>query len=212
MALRMINAQRTAFQVTIPHTIRMQGVLTHPPQETRSPPPPVRARKSPAPPHLASPAHSVPVTLRPLARLPSTVLLRTLLTTLLTSTPFLLRPAIRILSAIAHNPSPLLAPDRNPLVRSLLRHTLYQQFCAGEDAAGVQLTLARLRAQGVDGVVLGWAREIERRGAGFDSEEYEIEGAASNIETWREGTSQTIDMVPEGQFAALKWRRLTQKP
>ena len=69
----------------------------------------------------------------------------------------------------------------------------------------VARTVARLRAQGADGVILGWAREIARRGEASAAREPGAGDAARDIETWREGSARTIGMTPAGQFAALKY-------
>ena len=204
MALRAINRHGIIYRTLKAQPVRMHSTLAHPPQHTKSPSSLDSTRTSPAPPHTSSAAPSLPIASLTLAHLPFTVLVRTLLTTLFTSAPLLMRPTLRVLSTIAYSPSPLLSPDHNPIVRSFLRQTLYRHFCAGENAAGVQRTLAQLRAQGIDGVVLGWAREIERRGADFEAGEHEMDDAAHDITVWREGTSRTVDMVPAGQFASVK--------
>ncbi|KAK1823938.1 proline dehydrogenase [Friedmanniomyces endolithicus] len=50
--------------------------------------------------------------------------------------------------------NPLTSIDRNPLLRSLLWHTFYRQFCAGETPSQVARVNAELRAQGYSGVIL----------------------------------------------------------
>jgi hypothetical protein len=85
-------------------------------------------------------------------------LVRSYLVASLSSHPLLFRPSFRILRALAHSPLSILNPDRNPVLRWLLKRTFYAQFCAGENAVEVRRTVASLKATGYHGVILGYAR------------------------------------------------------
>ncbi|EEY23815.1 proline oxidase [Verticillium alfalfae VaMs.102] len=102
-----------------------------------------------------APAHKAPLSLLPLH-----MILRSLLTTTISSSRWLLPPSLAIASALAHATHPLLSPDRNPLLRVLVKHTFYAQFCAGESPAEVRRTVSRLKGLGFSGVILGYAREV----------------------------------------------------
>ena len=180
--IRLLPRKAAARSPAQPSSARSRSSFQSPPAATSEPRPPFR----------------------PLRHLPFGTLLRTLAVTTFTSSPSILSPALRVLSAVAYHPHPLLNPDKNPLVRWLLRSTLYRHFCAGESPAAVQQTLARLRQQGVGEVILGWAREIEKRGEKFDVEDDGQHSDDQEIRQWQEGSARTISMVPAGQFAALK--------
>jgi proline dehydrogenase len=64
------------------------------------------------------------------------------------------------MSTLAHSQSPILSPEKNPVLRSFLKRTFYKQFCAGENASEVNQTVNRLKDIGFKGVILGYAREV----------------------------------------------------
>ena len=165
----------------------------------------------------ASPAVSTPHTRRaiasngkitkaPLAHLPFSSILRGYLVTALTSSPLLLSPALRLLSAIAYSSSPLLSPGKNPVVRWVLKKTVYKHFCAGENPTEVNQTVELLRKWGILGVLLGYAREVEMRGEGYGTKQPGIasEEDEREIREWSNGTLETVEMAPEGDFVCLK--------
>ena len=96
----------------------------------------------------------------PLSVLPLTSILRSLMTATVSSSPVLLPPSLRVMSLLAHTTSPVLNPDKNPLLKLVLKKTFYAQFCAGENAAEVQATIEGLKKVGFRGVILGYAREV----------------------------------------------------
>ncbi|RDA91340.1 hypothetical protein CP533_0017 [Ophiocordyceps camponoti-saundersi (nom. inval.)] len=147
----------------------------------------------------------------PLSVLPLAMVLRSLATNIVSSSPLLLPVSLRIMLALAHSSNPLLSPDRNPLLRFLLKKSFYAQFCAGENAAEVRQTVARLKGIGFTGVILGYAREVVLSDdqaaalgpgqAGRDVTEVENEA----IESWARGTLETVNLADPGDFVALKF-------
>lgn len=152
----------------------------------------------------------------PLSVLPLKVVLRSLATTAISSSPLLLRPSMAIMSVLAHSTSPLLNPDRNPVLRFLLKHTFYAQFCAGEDAAEVRRTIAGLKRDiGFTGVILGYAREVVMSEAQTrdlaSSADVVVEGSAlseecvrNEVVPWAAGNMETVRLASPGDFVALK--------
>ena len=132
-------------------------------------------------------------------------LLRTYLITAGTSSPILIKPSIWILSRIAYSKSFWLSADRNPVLHWLLKHTVYRQFCAGENAAEVQATIHHLRSTGIKGIILCYAREVELRD---DLQDVTSKDAATEAETeinsWAEGIMETLRIVPENNFVSIK--------
>jgi proline dehydrogenase len=143
--------------------------------------------------------------------LPLSSLLRSYFITSISSSPLLLRPSLTVLSYLAHTSNPLLNPDRNPLLRTLLKKTFYTQFCAGETPLEVSSTLSQLKSLGYAGVILGHAKEVvmsASEAAAFDSTPDCEEQEACNkidIETWKTNTIATIELAKEGDFVGLKF-------
>ena len=142
----------------------------------------------------------------PLSNHPYNELLRTITITACTSSRLLLPVSIRILSAIAYSTNPLLSPDRNPLLRWVLKRTVYAQFCGGETPQEVQHTIEQLKRRGVNGVLLGYAREVEVRGATAEAtEKLSAVEPEEAIHEWARGTLETIKLAPEGDFVTIKY-------
>ncbi|KAK7757062.1 proline dehydrogenase [Diatrype stigma] len=179
---------------------------------------------SSSPPTSPSPSQSQPQATAlkdspsPLAVLPLPTILRTLLSTTVSSSPWLLPPSLKIMSAMAHSDAALLNPDRNPLLRHLLKKTFYAQFCAGENAAEVRRTVLGLKAIGFHGVIMGYAREVvltqaqqdalAAGGGASSSAEVEAECVRHEVEPWKQGNLETLRVAqpgPGGDFVALKF-------
>ncbi|CAI7621683.1 unnamed protein product [Penicillium pancosmium] len=154
-------------------------------QFTQSPPPP---RKS-----LAA----------PLAKLPFSSVLRSLLVLSVSSSPILLKPCIYTLSHLAHPRSAFWDVSKNPLLNFLVKHTIYKQFNAGENKVEVQESIRNIKNLGCRGVLLGYAREVlvgENQDAARDEK-----AALAEIQMWFDGTMRTVDMAQQGDFVALKF-------
>ncbi|KAG6038072.1 hypothetical protein E4U41_004606 [Claviceps citrina] len=157
----------------------------------------------------AVPHANLEPTRAPLSVLPLSMILRSLATTVVSSSPLLLPPSLRIMSLLAHSTSPIFNPDRNPILRFFLKKSFYAQFCAGETPAEVQATISRLKNIGFTGVILGYAREVVLT----DKQIKEAESAAgqetqkvidNEIVPWAEGTLETVRLTKPGDFVALK--------
>ena len=150
----------------------------------------------------------------PLSLLPPSNLLRSYAITALSSYPLLLTPSLRVLSSLAHSSSPFLNPDRNPLLHFLLKRTFYAQFCAGETIREVQKTAQDLKLLGFKGVILAYGKEIvlergEKLDLGSTSLSDKVDEASKNaiteVQGWKKGTMDTIEMTEPGDFVALKF-------
>lgn len=138
----------------------------------------------------------------PLAKLPLSTVLRSLLVLSVSSSSLLLKPCIYTLSLLAHPRSALWDVSKNPALNFLVKHTIYKQFNAGENKAEVQKSIQNIKALGCRGVLLGYAREVlvgENQNAAIDAK-----AARAEIEMWLDGTLRTVDMAQEGDFVALK--------
>ncbi|AEO69801.1 1e708540-4c0f-4d44-9f38-f5e13f783fca [Thermothielavioides terrestris] len=147
----------------------------------------------------------------PLAVLPLANVLRSLMTTSISSSPFLLAPSLAVMSVLANTTAPVLNPDKNPILRFILKKTFYAQFCAGEDAAEVRRTVESLKTIGFGGVILGYAREVVLTGAQMKDLASCGSGSAAEecvrteIEPWAKGTMETLQLASPGDFVALKF-------
>ncbi|KAK4543286.1 hypothetical protein LTR36_005645 [Oleoguttula mirabilis] len=132
-----------------------------------------------------------------LASLALSQILRTYLITSVSSSPRLLAASTTVLRRMLESKSPLFSIERNPVARSLLWHTFYRQFCAGETPEQVQKVNDDLRRQGYSGVILEYALEVLKDAENTDESE--------DIRTWRTGMLKTVNMAAEGDFVGLKW-------
>ncbi|KAK2025369.1 FAD-linked oxidoreductase [Colletotrichum zoysiae] len=149
----------------------------------------------------------------PLAVLPLHMMVRSLLTTTISSSPLLLPPSLWVMTALAHATSPLLDPDRNPLLRLVLKSTFYAQFCAGETPAEVRRTIDRLKDIGFTGVILGYAKEVVLTATQTQTRDLAACGKGDEAEEcvrnevipWARGTMETVRLAQPGDFVALKF-------
>lgn len=144
-----------------------------------------------------------------MARLPTKLLLRSLLLTSLMSSKLFLKPALAVLNVVTNSKSTILNPDRNPILNKLLRWTVYDHFCAGTNRVEVSKTVADVKRIGYQGVILGYSREIvldpneklardETGSTTYSDKCYEM------VEEWKNGTLETLGMVGPGDFLAVK--------
>ncbi|KAL8795825.1 MAG: hypothetical protein Q9195_001705 [Heterodermia aff. obscurata] len=143
----------------------------------------------------------------PLSLLPLKTLVRSYLINSLSSTPIFLTPSLRIMTLLAHAESPLLNPDRNPILRFLLKHTFYANFCAGETRSEIQRTVNGLKGIGFTGVILAYAKEIVvHKDHDFSScKDVDYAETVEEVKVWKEGNLKTIGLTTSGEFVGLKF-------
>lgn len=139
----------------------------------------------------------------PLARLRTSSLLRTWFLGKVLGSPLLYKPGIACLRFIANSRSPFVNPDRNPILRAVLKPLVYDQFCAGTNEHEVRQTVADIKRQGYTGVILTYAREASaennaKRAAVRDAEDQ------NRTQQWLEKNLQTIDMMEPGDILGIK--------
>lgn len=153
----------------------------------------------------------------PLSIMPTHMLLRSLFIATVSSNKFLLLPSLKVLSFFAKPDRTLLFNvERNPVLRAILKRTLYNQFCAGETERETRSCVQQLKDLGFKGVILTYAKEtvFDSKSKTSDhlsstSEKYhEMEAAVTDdtdIEAWRVGTLKTVDLISEGDILAIKY-------
>lgn len=146
--------------------------------------------------------------------MPTGMLLRSLFIATVSSNKFLLLPSLNLLSFFSKpNRSILFNVDRNPVLKAVLKQTLYKQFCAGETKEETRRCVRQLKELGFKGVILTYAKEIvfdskAKSAHGHRCEESvntKVEAAHdSDIEAWRTGTLATAALISEGDILAIK--------
>lgn len=129
----------------------------------------------------------------------------------MSSSPVLLNACFAALNRMLSSTFPLTDPDRNPLLRWLLKRTFYAQFCAGESRAEVQRSIREIKGLGYTGVILEYALEV-LEGGGKGEGAVSAAKTAEEVETWRRGMVETVEMAEEGDFVGLKYVLLLLLP
>lgn len=137
-----------------------------------------------------------------LERLPTWNVLRNLMLGSMFTSPLLFKTGFGILNKIATSESRLLSPDRNPILRAIVKPIIYDQFCAGTNQREIFKTRDFIRGMGYAGVILCYGKEIQVS----KSNELRSTGVANTdeIEQWKDGNLETLDMVGEGDWLGIK--------
>lgn len=138
---------------------------------------------------------------RPLARIPTVNLLRSLLLGYCFSSPRLLKSSIRLMNVVVHSKWALLHPDKNPVVAAVLRAFIYNHFCAGTTPAAVQASIAETKSLGYSGIILGFSREIMAEDVAGSSTA-DVEKRA--IRSWMEANLCSLKLIKRGDHTNLK--------
>ncbi|KAJ2965616.1 hypothetical protein NQ176_g10530 [Zarea fungicola] len=141
---------------------------------------------------------------QPLSLLPLAMILRSLFTSTVSSSPKLLAVSLYLLRILAHTNVRLLDPDHNRLLRYVLNQSLYKQFCAGQDADKVAKTVAQGKHIGFTGAILAYAKESPEHDQG-SSKKTEAQNADREISEWLKNSLETVRLVTAGDFVALKY-------
>ncbi|KAL9616681.1 MAG: hypothetical protein Q9160_008469 [Pyrenula sp. 1 TL-2023] len=143
----------------------------------------------------------------PLARLPTSSLLRSLFLSSFFSSPFLFRPGLALFQKVANSSSSWLNPDGNPVLRGIIAPLIYKQFCAGRNKAEIQRTASDNRRLGFSGIVLCYGKEVQVRAdnkiLGHNQEKVIV--MDTEIKQWRDGNIQTLGMIGEGDWLGIKY-------
>jgi hypothetical protein len=112
------------------------------------------------------------------------------------------------MNGIANSKLSLLNPDKNPLLRRIVRVVFYNHFAAGENDAEVKKTITTIKGMGFKGVILCYAKELIVDPAATREEAARSgTGAITNdsiITIWKEGVLQTLNKLESGDFLAIK--------
>jgi len=147
--------------------------------------------------------------LPPLSVLPVGILIRSLLMTYVLSSPRLVDMSLPLMARVCHKESWFLNPDRNPVLRAIVKKLFYDHFCAGENEGEIKKTISTIKNMGFEGVILGYAKEVvvdknatAEEAAAFGSTDLAAEKA---ITEWKLGNLRTLSMLGDGDFLAVKY-------
>jgi len=196
-ALRALRSGKTVARLTI----RNQYQTLH---ETHSPRTATTTATQADPKTITSPI--LKTSERPLSLLPFGLLVRSYVFAALSSNPIFLNPSLRLLSIFAHSKSALLNPDRNPLLRYILKRTFYSHFCAGETSKEIQKTTEGLKRIGYHGVILTYGKETVLETGDEASSEGNVEDLAAKreVDSWKIGILETLRLAGRGDMVALR--------
>ncbi|KAL1958001.1 hypothetical protein VTO42DRAFT_5213 [Malbranchea cinnamomea] len=126
----------------------------------------------------------------------------------------LLLPSLSILTFLSKpGRSIFFNVDRNPILHAILKRTFYDHFCSGENEAQVASNIRQLKALGLRGVILTYAREIvfdTRASADSNSTKKRTDSPdreskhCPDIEEWIRGALKTLHLLEENDYLALK--------
>jgi hypothetical protein len=117
----------------------------------------------------------------------------------MSSSPPLLNACFIILRKMLDSKSFLMSIERNPILSTLLKKTFYAQFCVGERKDEVVRNTDAARQLGYGGILFEYALEVLGGKAPTAQE------TVQEIEVWRKGMLQSVDMAKEGDFVGLKY-------
>jgi hypothetical protein len=137
-----------------------------------------------------------------LSRLPTMNLLRNLILGAWFSSPLLFKPGLSIMRTIANSHSPILNPDKNPLVGAIVKLLIYNHFCAGTNKKEIDGTKAEAKQIGFSGIILCYGKETGV--ADIEGSQAGNERLAAEVAQWREGNLRTLDMIGSGDWVGMK--------
>ena len=147
----------------------------------------------------------------PLSRLSTVSLLRSLFLGYCFTSGRLLRILMGAMNIIVQSKSPFLSPDRNPILRGVIRALVYDHFCAGTTVSEVKKSITEIKAAGYAGVILGYGREIvvDASDASSAQPKGPIESDSpthqdEHIAQWSEGNRATLAMIGANDYMNIK--------
>ena len=103
---------------------------------------------------------------------------------------------------IANSHSPILNPDKNPLIRAIVKPLIYNHFCAGTNKKEIDRTKAEAKQIGFSGIILCYGKETGV--ADIDASQAGSERLAAEVAQWRDGNLLTLDMIGKGDWVGMK--------
>ena len=143
-----------------------------------------------------------------LARLPTASIFRSLLLGAFFSSSILFTPGFALLKTIANSPSRILNPDKNPVLRAIIKPLVYDQFCAGTNRSEILSRILQIRSLGFSGVILCYGKEIQIQKPGQPQVENlrdSHQALDQELELWKQGNLETLDMLGDRDYLGIKY-------
>ena len=143
-----------------------------------------------------------------LARLPTASIFRSLLLGAFFSSSILFTPGFALLKKIANSPSRVLNPDKNPLLRAVVKPFVYDHFCAGTNRVEIRGRISQIKSLGFSGVILCYGKEIQiqKPSSSLVDDLHCSHGAFDQeLELWKQGNLETLDMIGDGDYLGIKY-------
>lgn len=92
--------------------------------------------------------------------------------------------------------------DRNPILKAIVRATVYDHFCAGESMEEVRERVEHLRSQGFDGVMVAPGHEMFLEES--SEKEHDMDPCQKEVQAWQKLMAETLSMAGSGDYTGLK--------
>ncbi|KAK4613742.1 putative proline dehydrogenase, mitochondrial [Fulvia fulva] len=140
-----------------------------------------------------------------LERMPNINVFRNLLLGTMLTSPILSKIGFGLFGTVTNSKSAMLNPDRNPVLRAIIKPLIYDQFCAGTNPKEIFRTRDVTKGMGYGGIVLCYGKEIQISSTG----EVHSTGKGNanqtlEINAWRDGNLETLDMTGKGDWLGMK--------
>lgn len=143
-----------------------------------------------------------------LARLPTASVFRSLLLGAFFSSSILFTPGFALLKKISHSPSPILNPDKNRILRAIVKPLVYDQFCAGTNRSEIQASISQIKSLGFSGVILCYGKEIEIQKPSQPHEndlDHSQQEFDQELNLWKHGNLETLGIIGDGDYLGMKY-------
>lgn len=143
-----------------------------------------------------------------LARLPMSTIIRSLLLGSIFRYPSLSTVGVSFMKKLTAARWKILSPDKNAVLNAIIKSLIYNQFCAGTTPNEIQKTKSRIKSLGFSGIILCYGKEIQVQTSGVNGTKL-VESVRATMEaevnTWKDGNLNTLDMVGTGDFLGIKY-------
>ena len=87
---------------------------------------------------------------------------------------------------------------------------MYDQFCAGRNRLEIQARVSQIKSLGFSGVILCYGKENQIQKSGqplTDDVEHSDSALDKELQLWKQGNLETLDMIGDGDFLGIKYGR-----
>ncbi|KAI4193200.1 MAG: hypothetical protein LQ348_002930 [Seirophora lacunosa] len=127
-------------------------------------------------------------------------------------------PGFALLKKITNSPSPILNPDRNPILRAIVKLLVYAQSCAEMCRSEILARISQIKCLGYAGQILCYWKEMQvqpssaQPAAGPLGNESCSSGRDEELDWWKRGNMETLDMLSDGDYLGIKYLTIGDPP